>query len=47
MIKKIEKQNPAEEAPPIFKSWNRLYAFVFGHLVLLIIAFYIFTRIFR
>lgn len=36
-----------EEAPPILKTWNRLYAVVFFNLVVLIALFYLFTRIFN
>ena len=36
-----------EDRPPIFKSWNRLYAFVLSTLVALVILFYIFTKAFE
>jgi hypothetical protein len=42
-IKQPDKQ---EEQPPIFSSWNRLYAFVFFNLIFLIILFYLFNKIF-
>jgi len=32
------------EKPPFFSSWNRLYAFVLGFFVLLVVLFYIFTK---
>jgi hypothetical protein len=35
-----------EEKPPIFGSWNKIYAIVLGNLVLLIILFYLFTKYF-
>ncbi|UCH65555.1 MAG: hypothetical protein JSW63_00015 [Ignavibacterium sp.] len=33
--------------PPFFKTWKRLYSLVLGQLVLLIILFYIFTKVFE
>jgi hypothetical protein len=36
-----------EEAPPVFKTWNRFYMAVFANLVLLIILFYTFTKLFE
>lgn len=39
--------NKTEEKPPVFGSWKKLYVFVFGHLIYLIIAFYIFTKLFE
>lgn len=35
------------DPPPIFKSWKRFYWTVAGNLVLLLILFYIFTRMFE
>lgn len=35
-----------EEKSPLFGSWNRFYAVVLGWLVLLIVAFYLFTLFF-
>jgi hypothetical protein len=35
------------ERPPLFRSWNRLYGFVLGELVLLIVLFYAFSKIFQ
>ncbi len=35
------------ERPPLFRSWNRLYGFVLGELVLLIVLFYAFSRLFQ
>jgi len=32
-----------EGSPPLFATWNRLYAVVIGFLAILIIAFYLFT----
>ena len=32
-----------EGSPPVFASWNRLYAVVIGFLAIIIIAFYLFT----
>jgi hypothetical protein len=31
---------------PLFKTWNRMYAFVLSFLALLIVAFYLFGRAF-
>jgi len=36
-----------ELSAPLFGSWKRLYYFVFATLVFLIIAFYIFTKVFE
>jgi len=36
-----------ESPPPFLKTWNKLYALVFGNLVVLIILFYIFTKVFE
>ena len=36
-----------EEKPPIFKTWKRFYWVVFSNLVLLIILFYTFTKVFE
>jgi len=38
--------DPAEERPPVFRTWRRLYFAVLGNLILLIVIFYILTRIF-
>ena len=40
------EQTPAEEAPPILKSWKRLYALVLIELALCILLFYLFERVF-
>jgi hypothetical protein len=34
-------------SPPILKSWARLYSFVLGELVLLIVLFYMFSRFYQ
>jgi len=36
-----------QERPPIFRTWRRLYFAVLGNLILLIVIFYILTRIFQ
>ncbi len=36
-----------EEPPPIMGSWNKLYGLVLANLILLIIIFYIFTKVFE
>jgi len=41
-----ESNNSQEECPPVFKTWRRLYFAVLGNLVLLIVIFYIISRIF-
>jgi hypothetical protein len=37
----------AGDLPPFFKKWNYLYAFVIGHLIYLILLFYLFTKAFE
>jgi len=45
------KDNPnksvEDDKPPLFGSWNKLYAFVFSFLVILVILFYVFTKAFE
>ena len=36
-----------EGSPPVFATWNRLYAVVIGFLALLIFLFYIFTKAYQ
>ncbi len=36
-----------EEKPPVFSSWNKLYALVLLNLALLITVFYLFTKAFE
>ena len=36
-----------EEKPPVLKTWNNIYSLVFLNLVILIIFFYIFTKVFE
>ncbi len=43
---KANKKDNADEKPPVLKSWKQVYSVVFLNLVILIILFYIFTRIF-
>ncbi|GBD86170.1 hypothetical protein BMS3Abin03_00080 [bacterium BMS3Abin03] len=45
MTNKID--NKDEEPAPFFGSWKKIYAFVFGELIFLIILFYIFTKVFE
>ena len=40
------KDDTMEEAPPFFSSWNKLYSLVFLNLIVLIVLFYVFTKIF-
>ncbi len=39
-------QLPNDDKPPILGSWNRLYAFVLILHALIILLFYIFTRLY-
>jgi hypothetical protein len=41
------KAETEEEKPPILKTWNNIYTLVFLNLVILIIFFYIFTKVFE
>ena len=36
-----------DEPPPVFSSWNRLYSVVLLNLFVLIVLFYVITRIFE
>ncbi|MCH9029852.1 MAG: hypothetical protein IH819_09625 [Bacteroidetes bacterium] len=48
MLTKEENNTDKKETPPpILKSWNKLYALVFVNLVVLVILFYIFTKVFE
>ena len=40
---KVEKT----EAPPFGRSWKRLYTIVLGELIILILFFYFFTKVFE
>lgn len=40
------KDDTMEEPPPFFSSWNKLYSLVFLNLIVLIVLFYVFTKIF-
>ena len=42
-----ELQTDTEDKPPFLKTWNRVYGLVFINLVILIIFFYIFTKVFE
>ena len=42
----MKNSKPEEEKPPFFKTWRRLYLAVIGYLIFLILAFYIFTKVF-
>jgi hypothetical protein len=47
MRKDVHPTTPdGEEPPPIVGSWRVIYAVVIGNLALLIILFYVFTRVF-
>jgi len=40
------KNEIEEEKPPVLSSWKQIYAIVFLNLIVMIILFYIFTRLF-
>lgn len=42
--KEITQNNLNDNGPPIFKTWNQMYAFVLVLHALIILAFYIFTK---
>jgi hypothetical protein len=51
MKKRIQSDNDLpddhqEDRPPIFRTWRQLYLAVLGNLILLIVIFYVLTRIF-
>jgi hypothetical protein len=39
-------KNIFEDKPPFLGSWNKIYLFVFGELIILIVLFYFFTKVF-
>jgi hypothetical protein len=39
-------QSPSNEGPPFFSSWGRMYTFVLGVLLLLIVLFALLGRAF-
>jgi len=41
-----DSNDPPEERPPVFRTWRRMYFAVSGNLILLIVIFYILTRVF-
>jgi len=43
---KHKDENMWEEKPPFLSSWKRLYSIVFLNLVILVLLFYLFTKIF-
>jgi len=36
-----------QDTPPLFATWNRLYATIIGFLALLIFLFYLFTKAYQ
>ncbi|MFC1693666.1 hypothetical protein ACFL1R_09195 [Candidatus Latescibacterota bacterium] len=42
----LEYMDNREEQPPFFSSWTHLYILVFSNLLILIILFYVFTKVF-
>jgi len=47
MIDQTPPPNPEDQKPPFFKTWARLYWFVIGNLVVLILLFYLFTKAYQ
>lgn len=48
MKKNKKKVEPfMDERPPVFKKWNSVYLVVFINLVVLIILFFLFTKVFE
>ena len=45
-IKKMKKEHPVGDRPPIGKTWEQMYIFVLVFHALLITAFYVFTKSF-
>jgi hypothetical protein len=43
----IRKLIPPDEPPPFLGTWARVYQAVLVYLALLILAFYVFTRIYQ
>jgi ABC-type glycerol-3-phosphate transport system permease component len=41
-----KEEKMVEEKPPILSNWNQLYAIVFINMIVMIVLFYIFTKIF-
>jgi hypothetical protein len=39
----LPERDVEEGSPPVFATWNRIYAVIIGFLAFLIIVFYIFT----
>jgi hypothetical protein len=40
----MSEKSDSQDRPPILGTWKKLYLFVFGQLVVLIILFYLFTK---
>ena len=47
MNKDNELKNTEDSPPPIFGSWNKIYGSVFFNLLVLILLFYLFTKVFE
>lgn len=41
------KPDVSEGGPPVLGSWNKVYAFIIGYLICIIIAFGVFTAAFN
>ena len=44
IVMTLQEKNTPEESPPIFKTWNQLYAFVLILHAIIISLFYFFTE---
>ncbi len=42
-----EQKGEDSGSPPILRSWTRIYLFVLGELLLLIVLFYAFSRFYQ
>jgi hypothetical protein len=42
-----EDRDVEEDSPPLFATWNRIYALVIGFLAFLIFIFYLFTKAYQ
>ena len=40
----MSERSDSQDRPPILGTWKKLYLFVFGQLVVLIMLFYLFTK---
>ncbi len=47
MDEKQDLNETEDSPPPRFKSWNTIYMLVLGNLALMVVLFYIFTKVFN